>query len=371
MEPRTQDAEYYVWEVPGKPLTVHLHLEVVDRLASEAMRGFGAVPKRGAEVGGVLIGTVEPGAPSIVRIEDYEPIECAYKRGPSYLLSGDDQVAFEEACVRWRQDASPQAYAVGYFRSHTRDGLALSPEDVELMDRYFPAPSQVALLIKPFATKVSPAGFFFREDGAFQPATPLEFPFRRRELGGEEAPVRRSLMERKPRSRDRRSVVPESAQQGLYEQEYAPYPDAEPMPPQEHAYATTTPAESRAPTWVWIPLSFIFLVLGVLLGFLAALSVNSKVSAGGASDFSLSLSVTKADDNLNVKWDRRAAAVRTAQRGVIEIQDGRQTISRDLDAAQLQNGNMIYRSSSNAVRFRLIVYPSSSVSVTETIDWKP
>ena len=58
METRTQDpAGYYVWEVPGQPVIVHLRLDVVDRLAAEVMRGFGAVPKRGAEVGGVLIGT--------------------------------------------------------------------------------------------------------------------------------------------------------------------------------------------------------------------------------------------------------------------------------------------------------------------------
>ena len=368
----TQDADYYVWEVPGKPLTVHLHLEVVDRMASEVMRGFGAVPKRGAEVGGVLIGSIEPGEPSIVRIEDFEPIECDYKRGPSYLFSADDQAAFDDACVRWRREDSPQAYAVGYFRSHTRDGMAMSPEDIELMDRCFPEPLQVALLIKPFATKASPAGFFFREDGVFQETTPLEFPFRRRELSGEEAPPHRSLMERRPRSRDLPGMVSpdsEAPEVKMGEEEYG---DAESVPQPEHAYATTAPAKSRLRSaWVWIPLSFIFLLLGLLLGFQAALTMGSRVSAGGAPDYALSLAVTKSDDNLSVKWDRQAAPIRTALRGVIEIQDGSQTISRDLDAAQLQNGNMIYRNSSNAVRFRLIVFPSSRISVTETIDWKP
>jgi hypothetical protein len=364
-----QDAEYYVWEVAGKPLKVHLHLEVVDRLAGEVMRGFGAVPKRGAEVGGVLIGTIESGDPTIVRIEDFEPVDCDYTRGPSYLLGGGDQEAFEDACARWRQDASPQAYAVGYFRSHTRDAMALSSEDVDLMNRWFSAPSQVALLIKPFATKVSPAGFFFREDGVFQPATLLEFPFRRRELSGEEAPPRRSMMERGPRSRDLRSTIPAPVQEFEDEEDYS---DAEPIPQSEHAYATTAPAKSRLRSgWVWMPLSFIFLLLGVLLGFQAALTMGSKVNAGGGSDFPLSLSVSRTGDNLSVKWDRQAAAVRAAPRGVIEITDGTQTLTRDLDAAQLQNGNLIYRNSSNAVRFRLSVYPNSRVTVTETMDWKP
>ncbi len=74
---------------------------------------------------------------------------------------------------------------------------------------------------------------------------------------------------------------------------------------------------------------------------------------GDAADFSLGLAVAKADQdavvesakgakesgyNLSVKWDRSAAAVRAAQRGVLEIEDGKYTKSVDLDTAQLSNG---------------------------------
>src|SRR5258705_7242186 len=111
----------FVWEAPGSPVSVHINLEVVDRIAAEVMRGFGAVPKRGAEVGGLLLGAIQPGDPAIVRVEDFEPIECGYKRGPSYLFDPEDRVAFEDACERWRPDASRSAYAVGYFRSNTRE----------------------------------------------------------------------------------------------------------------------------------------------------------------------------------------------------------------------------------------------------------
>src|SRR5580658_9922499 len=209
MAAKIQDtSDYYVWEVPGKPVAVHLHLDVVDRILSEAMRGFGAVPKRGAEVGGLLIGAVEAGAVSIVRIEDFETVECSYKRGPSYLFTDEDRAAFETACQRYPADGSRPAYAVGFYRSSTREGMSLAPEDVELMDKFFPSPANVALLIKPYGTKVSLGGFFFREDSAFQESTPLEFPFRRRELTGEEAPPPRSMMERRPRSREQRPLMP-------------------------------------------------------------------------------------------------------------------------------------------------------------------
>jgi hypothetical protein len=159
MDTSTQGtAGYYVWEVAGQPIAIHLHLEVVDRLGPEIMRGFGAVPKRGAEVGGVLLGTIEHiENQTIVRIEDFEPVACDYKRGPSFLLTEQDGEAFEDACARWQPQGSEPAYAVGYYRSHTRDGMSLSPEDLELLGRYFQDPEHVALLVKPFATKVSMA----------------------------------------------------------------------------------------------------------------------------------------------------------------------------------------------------------------------
>ena len=87
------------------------------------MRGHGSVPKRGAEVGGILIGTIRPGKPMIVRIDDFEPVVCEYRLGPSYLLTDRDAADFEDCWQDWQQSASPSAYAVGYFRSHTRDGF--------------------------------------------------------------------------------------------------------------------------------------------------------------------------------------------------------------------------------------------------------
>ena len=163
METRTQDpAGYYVWEVPGQSVVVHLRLDVVDRLAAEVMRGFGSVPKRGAEIGGFLIGTIRPGVPAIVRINDFESIACEYRRGPSYLFTEEDGVAVEDSWERLQPSVSPSAYAVGYFRSHTRDGFSLAPEDLELLDRFLPGPAHVALLIKPYATKASVGGFFVR-----------------------------------------------------------------------------------------------------------------------------------------------------------------------------------------------------------------
>ena len=331
-------------------MAVHLRLDVVDRLAAEIMRGFGAVPKRSAEVGGLLIGAIQHGYPAIVRVEDFEAVACAYRRGPSYLFTEEDGAAFDDAFERWQPMVSPSTYAVGYFRSHTRDGFSLAAEDIELLDQFFPGPSQIALLVQPFATRVSVGGFFMREHGVFSEATPLEFPLRRRELTGEEPPPRRSLMERQPRT----DFVPTA-------------PPEEPEEPEEPVYAVQSRMRRR---WTWLPLSMICLLLGVVVGFEAALTMGPRAGSNTVQEYSLALSVTRNGDNLSVKWDGQSPAIRAAQKGVLEIEDGSANKPVDLDQAQLHNGTLLYRNSSNSVRFRLTVYPQARVSVTETMEWK-
>lgn len=364
---------YFVWEIPGKPVAVHLHLDVVDRMAAEVMRGFGAVPKRGAEVGGVLLGTIEHGEQTIVRVEDFEPVACEYRRGPSYLFTGEERDSFAGAVARWEPDAARPAYAVGYFRSHTREGLSLAAEDLDLLDEFFPAPENIALLVKPFATKVSQAGFFIREDGVFPQETPLEFPFRRREMTGEAPPPRRSLYERRPRGWEApRSPgpAPVSLEAAGYAGEEPYDPPSEPVFEPQPAYATTTSPRTRLRGWVWIPLSFIFLLLGVVLGYQAAVTLSPQLNAGRqAPNLALNLTASRTGNSLTVRWNRDALAVRNAQSAVLDIQDGGLSKSVDLEVADLRNGTVIYQNSSNAVRFRLVVFINARLTMSETLDW--
>ena len=121
---------------------------------------------------------------------------------------------------------------------------------------------------------------------------------------------------------------------------------------------------------MWIPLSFIFLLLGVALGFQAASSMGSRARVNDSPDFSLGLKVGKSGDNLRVEWNPESPGIREAQRGVLEIQDGAYLKPVDLDAALLQTGSIIYRNSSNNVHFRLIVYMNARSDVAETLDWR-
>ena len=221
----------------------------------------------------------------------------------------------------------PHPARSGQLFATIRARFSLTPEDIVLLDRYFPSSGDVALLIKPFTTKVNVASFFFRENGAFQSTAPLEFPLRRSELTGEEAAPYRPMMDRLPRNSEVRLVPAEEE-----------IIDTVPVEP---VYAV--PPKSRVRSgWVWIPMSFVFLLLGLVLGFQAALTMGPR-SGGGPSDFSLGLTVTREGTNLSVKWDREAPAVKAAQKGLLEIEDWRPTKPLDLDVAQLRNGSILSR----------------------------
>lgn len=359
---------FYVWEVPGKPISIHLHYDVVDRLLLEVMRGFGSVPRRGAEVGGLLLGAAQTGDKLVIRIEDYEPMACEHVRGPSYVLSEKDAEAFQQKVGRWRTSPERPLHAVGFYRSHTREGLALSPEDEELFKKHFDD-SSVVLLIKPFATRVSSAGFFFRENGEFhRESSYQEFPFRRRELGGG-APgqaagrtIESEPIEQMDTKEFRQETIGFQPRQERSDNMNIPLPPSLSVPPPD--------AKIRS-GWVWIPLSFIFLLLGVLLGFQAAISLRPRAATGpGGDPYALSLSVSRSGDSLHLRWDQNSAAVRNAARGVLTISDGAYGRTIELDSNQLRVGSVLYRRVSDAVTFRLEVFPKERVSLAESLEFR-
>lgn len=174
--------QFYRWEVAGKPLSIEIRLDMVERLDQEVVRTFRSVTSRGSEIGGLLLGHVRQGPRPVVVIEDYELVPCDYQRGPLYLLTDEDRQRLEQALTRWRREPPTDLHVVGYFRSNTRKELQLDDEDVATLRQYFADPLQVCLLIKPFASKANLAGFFLWEGGEPQRRSDLTFAFNRAEL---------------------------------------------------------------------------------------------------------------------------------------------------------------------------------------------
>jgi hypothetical protein len=114
-----------------------------------------------------------------------------------------------------------------------------------------------------------------------------------------------------------------------------------------------------------LPLSSIFLAVGIMLG------IQATISLRGLPDdpYDLKLALSKSASTLTLSWDRRAPSITAARRGTVFIEDGPAKITRDLEATELQTGSIVYTPVTTSVHFRLQVFPKERDSITETIDW--
>ena len=165
--PKPQLNSYYRWEEPDSDITICLHPETVNRLQNDVLRGIDSSPRAGNEVGGILFGRCEPNAGrTLIVVDEFEPVPCEHLQGPLYTLSNDDSARFE-AALAWGKTRR-EHQVVGYYRSHCRQGLFLSADDVGIIQRHFPGPDNLFLLIKALPNRACTAGFFFRKDGHIQ-----------------------------------------------------------------------------------------------------------------------------------------------------------------------------------------------------------
>ena len=157
-----QTAGWYVWEPPGKHLTILLALGLVDRLKAFLEKDFAD----GREAGGMLLGrtdTSSSGA-SIVTLDDFLPVESDRRHGDFYNVTGKDRQTFSKELAE--RAGRPGDSVVGFFRSHVRPGLFLDSADFSIMREFFSAPDRVALLV---SWNPEPrGGFFLWENGAIR-----------------------------------------------------------------------------------------------------------------------------------------------------------------------------------------------------------
>lgn len=364
MEKLAQAPTHYVWEVEDKPLVIHLDYGVVDRLGAEVMRGFGLVPKRGAEVGGLLLGTVEvDGERTAVRVDDFVAVPCDYLKGPSYQLTEKDEARFAEAVA---QAQNGERTLVGFFRSHTRDGLGLTDDDLDRFRRYFGLKSQVILLVRPFATRTSQGAFFFEEANGFRRESSYrEFPFRRRDLGGGSPPKREvAPVDEAESAPDLRVWIKTQRGEPIAAEPVAPVEKYEPR-------QAPAPAQFRS-RWVWLPLSLVFLVVGLVVGFQGAMMLNqTDIERAALQTLSMGLSARLENGKAVLRWNRNAPAIRHALSGTLRILDGDSSKLISLDTRQLQHGTVIYMSAESPVNFRLEVTTDQKTVISESADFTP
>ncbi len=385
-------AEYYPWEETDRGIRIYIHSGMVDRLQAEVLGGAASGPDGGTEVGGILLGRMEEDrGKAITVIDDFVPVPCSYRGEPLYTLSDEDTVNLEAALLRaaLAQCESPDAPSIlGYYRSHIRDGLSLSPADLLVIDSYFQAPASVFLIVKPLAgTKACTAGFFFWEDGRIQsefsslevalgrtPSLPL--------AAGDVPDLPDTLGDDVPAglSDDLTDDLPDDLadlfrKAALPERSTASAPEPEPPSPPPVVVAARPAQPGKTPrAWrgfllraATISIATAALVISLVTYFGAPRWPREEAAASMPAASMLGLQVERNPPDLLVTWNRYARAIVAARRATLTIRDGRVEKSVDLDKAQLAHGSYLCTPASDDIRLRLEVYGADDGSVAQSI----
>lgn len=348
-----ETADHYVLDVPGKSATVRIRWDVMERMSNEILRGFGAIPRTGMEIGGILLGRAVMGQRLVVDIEDFELVPCRHTRGPYYALSLQEMAHFREAVERHAPRADGGLYAVGFFRSHLRQRMQLEIDDLELLEVCFPHPTDIALLVKLAAGRPGAGAIFFREQGGSRfDSAYLEFPFRRSRPQSSGNSSTRT-------TRPAPGPVSKQVKEGT-------------TSIMESEDLTQSPKPKRGN--FWIPLSFIFLILGVALGLsvghLMGIIQRTRAAAVPVDAYQLDLAVTPSGDTLQLKWNRNAAVLARARSAVLSIQDGQYSNRLNIDPRDLAGGTLFYRNVTGEVNFKLEVFTGERSSLCETLEYR-
>jgi len=362
--------EYLTWDAPEGSAAVRISHDVVQRLTVQIMRGFGVTRRRGTEMGGILLGRVDRASSPVIFIEGFEAVPCEYAFGPSYILSAEDQVKFARAAELWKPDASREEFAIGYFRSHTREGLSIDKTDAELFSAYLKGLGQVALIIKPYGTRTSEAGLFLPEaDGLNAGPALVTFPFSPKLLAATHEPAAA------PAPDPPAPPIPQAA---------PPVMPVAPPVPISSVFPNEPPAAERLPRLVSSPLSTLALALllamaGAGLGFVAGYrGAGGRISfypelrfASGTehSPYQLGLQAEAAGERVRIRWSADSPPAVSALSGSLSIEESGTTKVVALQPVELRGGTVLYQTRSTPVRFRLELKMPENRSATETVSW--
>jgi len=383
------DVEYLRWDAVDSPVMIRMHLDAVDGIARDVVEGFRALPGRGLEVGGLLLGRVQPGERPIVWVERYQRIECEHREGPRFVLDDTDLAGFEQVAMSIA--AAGELNVIGLYRSHTRPGFELEEPDLRLFDRYFNDPTDLILLVKPENVIDIWARFYTRGDSGEPQGSGETFQFRGRvvgslsgDLGNDDAPVAPPMEEEITEApRERMEQAP--AGPPAPEPEAQPEPEAvhreprrlvpdfgpldtprRPMPESLRAaplHFTEDPDGSHEPGFLrkwWPAFGAVALVAGALWLLFPQSSRRDAAPAPGATEATasvrpLGLYVDPTGATWRVSWNAGATALAGARQVALFVRDGEDQTRIDLSPADIQSATYQYPPKDRDVTFRLEV----------------
>ncbi|MGA2594373.1 MAG: hypothetical protein ABSH32_31110 [Bryobacteraceae bacterium] len=344
-------SEFETWSVPEHSARIEYTGAVMDQIRMAAVDGYLCVPHGGVETGGILFGTHDQG---VVRVLAWRPIACEYSKGPSFVLSAKDEAALAEALRSYRSDPELAGLEpAGWYHSHTRSEIFLSDVDLDLFQRFFPQPWQVALVVRPASFTPSLAGFFFREpDGSVRAhCSYLEFPLTAVRAAGPAAD------ETPPPAAERSPAMVEREPQPVEVEPEIPAPVERETPPANSENETPPMKAARSARWKWYGASLILILIAAAAAFVFWQFQPTRQG--------FLLSTTDTAGQLRIVWDRSAPSIRKAVRGSLAIEDRGVQTEVKLTARELRSGSIAYARQSGDVVLRLTVELPGGVTVDE------
>lgn len=334
------DQNASLWRVPECAVAVASSPEVLDEIRLAAVEAFYAFPRGGAEIGGILLGAHDNGT---VRIAARRALECEHAFGPSFTLSPKDLARLEALLA---ECGGGELKAVGWYHSHTRSEIFLSPQDLEIHRRYFNEPWQVALVVRP-GSMMTRAGFFGRAaDGALRTdASYHEFII--------------SPLGARPMVRPAAAATTGCATAAA--PAAAPQPEL-PAAPEPPRFTLAPPPRVRR-----FGRRAALMGAGAVCLATAAATRDRWLDALAIAQTAVSLNAWDQEGTLQVRWESRAGAVRRARAGALEVQDGTLHSLVTLTPERLKTGRISYERQSPRVELHLWLEQPNGSRVQESL----
>ena len=309
---------------PGEAFAVECLPTVMEQIHAEVADAFYSAPRGGVETGGVLFGAHEG---SRVVIFAARPLRCEHALGPSFVLSASDIARLSDMLQTHNRDSGLAGMGVvGWYHSHTRSEIDLTEADLEIHNRFFPEPWQVALVLRPATMRPTRVCFFFREASGGTRSTTF---FR------------------------------EAAQPAV--------PAAVKLPGFLSAPAPV-PQRPRRRWPLWSLVGAVVCLLALAAAYVAR-DYWMRQSSELSSQSALRLQVTDRQGQLEVRWDAALPFVRDAQGGTLEFLDGSTRRFVILDPRFLRAGSVSYARQSDTVRIQMTVEKADGSKMEELVSF--
>ena len=329
----------FQWKAPDGAFSIALDSSVVDDLRRRTIEAYTSLPKRGAEIGGLLFGRRQAEGAITFDVEGCEEIACEYRFGPSYKLSESDYRRLSERLVQFPQEGSDTV--IGLYRSYTGGDVALDQADKGLLRYLFPDTHFVLLLMQPISAEKCFAQFQFGSGGELAAQGPYE----------------QFLLEPSQVKAEVKAQANAPAEPLREETVEAPKPTIAvlPLPASRRARIQENeapPAARDSRRWTVLWLCALAAIAGLAGHEIWTLEHEPRWAP-------LGLHATASAKDLLLTWDAAAPAIQQASQGMMTVTDGAAQNQIPLTAAQLRSGKFDYAPSHDEVLFRLLVYDAS------------